>query len=170
MNRWYLRGKVIHGFGRGGSQLGFPTANIELDDATTAALQKYKNLVIFGWGCVEPSSPPASLSPAECGPFPFAMSVGHNPQFKNKDLSAEVYFLHKFKEDFYGSYVRILCLGVLREQSAFTTLEELIQTIEKDCTDTSEQLKKEEFKKLESDPFLHPSKEETLPAPYYKEL
>nr|AGU68098.1 riboflavin kinase [Angomonas desouzai] len=168
MKKWCLRGKVIHGFGRGGSLLGFPTANIELDESTTKSLTQYKNQVIFGWGCVEQNAS------EDAGPFPFAMSVGHNPQFANKELTAEVYFLHKFHSDFYDSYVRILCLGVLREQSAFTTIEELIKMIQGDCDNTQKLLKEEAYKPYEKDRFVLPTTtltaEETEKTPYYKEL
>nr|AGU68138.1 riboflavin kinase [Strigomonas oncopelti] len=166
-NRWLLRGKVVHGHGRGGTQLGFPTANLELNAATIESLKKYSNLVIVGWGCVE------GLPGHAGGPFPFAMSVGKNPQFKDLELTAEVYFLHKFENDFYGSYVRILCLGATREQAAFTTLEELIKTIENDVVQTKQVVAMKEYEACERDSFVQP--DAVLPAeanvaPYYKEL
>nr|AGU68216.1 riboflavin kinase [Strigomonas galati] len=166
-NRWHLRGKVVHGHGRGGTQLGFPTANLELDAATIQSLKKYSNLVIVGWGCVE------GLPEHKGGPFPFAMSVGKNPHFKDVELTAEVYFIHKFESDFYGAQVRVLCLGATREQAAFTTLEDLIKTIEGDVCNTKRILAMPEYVACEKDSFVQPDtvlSPEMSVSPYYKEL
>ncbi|EPY28894.1 riboflavin kinase [Strigomonas culicis] len=167
LNAWYLRGKVVHGHGRGGTQLGFPTANLELDAATIQSLKKYSNLVLVGWGCVE------GLPDRKGGPFPFAMSVGKNPHFKDVELTAEVYFIHKFESDFYGAQVRILCLGATREQAAFTTLEDLIKTIEGDVRDAERILALEEYAACANDSFVQPLTvltDELNVSPYYREL
>lgn len=148
MKPWFMRGKVIHGFGRGGTQLGYPTANLELTDEAIQFLKPYDNQVLWGWGCVETASVSEyadealrNAAPAELGPFPFAMSIGKSPQFKNTEISAEVYFLHEFHADFYDCVVRIIVLEKIRMQSAFTTLEELIKTIDGDIRFTKEHLK-----------------------------
>jgi riboflavin kinase len=122
---WAIRGVVVHGHGRGGTQLGFPTANVGLDDETTNALLPLQNWVYFGFGTVEGAVPPAVL--------PLVMSVGFNPHFQDKRLTVEAYFLHKFPQDFYGATVRIISCGAIREQGAFTTLDDLIKTIRHDC-------------------------------------
>ncbi|KAG5466898.1 hypothetical protein LSCM1_01075 [Leishmania martiniquensis] len=147
MRPWFLRGRVIHGFGRGGTQLGYPTANMELSEAAIEFLKPYNNLVLWGWGCIEAAESktgerrPGDASPESLGPFPFVMSIGNNPQFKNVDVSAEVHFLHKFDGDFYDRVVRIITLEPIRSQSAFTTLEELIKTIDADVVFAEERLK-----------------------------
>ncbi|CAG9582671.1 riboflavin kinase/fmn adenylyltransferase-like protein [Leishmania major strain Friedlin] len=151
MRPWFLRGRVIHGFGRGGTQLGYPTANLELSEAAIDFLKPYDNFVLWGWGCVEAAEPNTweahaeDASHAPLGPFPFVMSIGNNPQFKNVDVSAEVHFLHKFDGDFYGRVVRIITLERIRSQSAFTTLEELIRTIDCDVVFAEEHLKMPEW-------------------------
>nr|AGU68156.1 riboflavin kinase [Crithidia acanthocephali] len=164
MKPWFLRGKVIHGFGRGGTQLGYPTANMELNDAAVEFLKQFDNQVLWGWGCVEAASAAEhadaavrAAAPAELGPFPFAMSIGNNPQFKNVAISAEVYFLHKFPADFYDCNVRILTLEKIRLQAAFTTLEDLIKTIDGDIHFTNEHLKLPQWVSYEHHKMVSPT-------------
>ncbi|KAF5225623.1 hypothetical protein ECC02_001387 [Trypanosoma cruzi] len=149
-----LSGTVIHGYGRGGTQLGFPTANLELDDNVRAQLKPYKNLVLFGWGSV--IAIPGKENCGE-GPYPFSMSIGYNPHFHGVDLTAEVYFIHEFAEDFYGAVVNILVLGDLREMGAFVSLEALVDAIKDDVRKTEEALQKPELKRLKQHSFLAPS-------------
>ncbi|KAG5467444.1 hypothetical protein CUR178_01087 [Leishmania enriettii] len=147
MKPWFLRGKVIHGYGRGGTQLGYPTANLELSEAAVVFLSPHNDLVLWGWGCVEAAEAKTGkacaedASPEPLGPFPFVMSIGNNPHFKNADVSAEVHFLHKFEGDFYDRVVRIITLESIRSQSVFTTLEDLIKTIDGDVAFAKDRLK-----------------------------
>ncbi|GET92834.1 riboflavin kinase/fmn adenylyltransferase-like protein [Leishmania tarentolae] len=164
MKPWFLRGRVIHGFGRGGTQLGYPTANLELSEAAIDFLKTYDNLVLWGWGCVEAVEPstvnarPEDAPPGPLGPFPFVMSIGNNPQFKNADISAEVHFLHKFDGDFYDRVVRIITLEQIRSQAAFTTLEELIKTIDGDVVFAKEHLKMPEWGPYEQHDMVNPAR------------
>lgn len=158
---WAIRGTVVHGHGRGGTQLGFPTANVGLDLATTEMLLPLQNWVYFGWGCVEAAATAASANPVgvEAGQvFPLVMSVGFNPHFKDKALTVEAYFMHKFAADFYGETVRIISCGPVREQAAFTTLEALIEIIRGDCAYAQDRLggskSTHDYLRFRSHPFL----------------
>nr|AGU68201.1 riboflavin kinase [Herpetomonas muscarum] len=165
---WYLRGVVVHGHGRGGSQLGYPTANVKLDGPTIDALGTYNNLVLYGYGCIEPETPgsadgaiagvngKADTSAQNLGPFPFVMSVGYNPQFKDVALSAEVHFLQTFPEDFYGHVVRIVVVGSIREMYAFKSLQELIDTINNDVVKAEEHMKDGAVNIYAQDDFVQP--------------
>lgn len=133
---WAIRGEVVHGHGRGGTQLGFPTANIGLNDAVTTALLPLQNWVYYGWGCVE-----GLVEDQASVVYPLVMSVGFNPHFKDKALTVEAYFLHKFPSDFYGRVARIVSCGPIREQGAFTTIDALIETISNDCVLAQERLR-----------------------------
>jgi riboflavin kinase len=159
---WGLRGLVVHGHGRGGSQLGFPTANIELDEETTQRLMPMSNWVYGGWGVVESSADTSSGSPLV---LPFVMSVGFNPHFKDKALTVEVHFMHRFASDFYGSVARIVACYCIREQAAFTTLEALIEIIKRDCHDAATKLPNQ-FPAAASHPFLHSKTPEQSSMPY----
>lgn len=175
MKPLFLRGKVIHGFGRGGTQLGYPTANIELDAAAIKFLRPFTNQVLWGWGCVEAAAEASAAQqngdqqmkdalPGPLGPYPFVMSIGNNPQFKNVEISAEVYFLHKFDGDFYGRVVRIIILESIRLQSAFTTLEELIKTIDSDVVFAKEHLTMPEWAAYEKHDVVNPKCAPPTPA------
>ena len=121
---WGLRGKVVHGHARGGSQLGFPTANVAMNDAVVAALTPMKNGVFCGFAAVE-------TEPLEV--LPMVMSVGFNPHFKDQTLTAEVHFVHKFEKDFYVSVIRVAAIARLREQKQYDSLQGLIDDIRNDC-------------------------------------
>ena len=137
---WGIRGTVIHGHGRGGSMLGFPTANVELDAATTKRLVGITNAVVYGWAVVEDGEVPGASKAAAHGVLPMVMSVGHNPHFKDRALTVEAHFIHKFDADFYGATIRVVSCGILRQMGAFTTLDALIQEINQDCTIATEKL------------------------------
>ena len=76
------------------------------------------------------SSEPSSSSFAV---FPMVMSIGYNPFYKNTVRSAEVHVLHRFAADFYGSHMRLLLLGFVREEKDYKSLDALIDDINFDC-------------------------------------
>ncbi|KAH8113399.1 riboflavin kinase [Phellopilus nigrolimitatus] len=138
-----LRGAVQKGFGRGGKDLGCPTANLPeeallpLSAATTTG-------IYYGFAQVLPRSDRASdsdsgsssgartLCAADREVHPMAMSLGWNPFYKNERLSAEVHIMHEYKDDFYGNEVRVLVLGYIRPELDYTSREALIDDIETD--------------------------------------
>ena len=105
--------------------LGFPTANLNLNTKCIQSLVPYENGVYYGWGVIVPDYPNVVL--------PVVMSVGFNPHFKDEVLTAEVHFIHKFQQDFYGSVVKVAICGKLREQQGYNGLKELIEAIQEDC-------------------------------------
>ncbi|RNF17149.1 riboflavin kinase [Trypanosoma conorhini] len=162
-----LSGEVVHGHGRGGTKLGFPTANLRLNDNVIQQLQAYKNLVLYGWGSVV--AVPGKEAGGE-GPYPFAMSIGYNPHFKDVNLSAEVYFMHEFAEDFYGAVVKIVVLGVIREMGAFVSLEALVDAIKNDIIFTRGVLQKPGLAQLKQHPFLSLSLSPTEALPHFETI
>ncbi|KAJ7623528.1 hypothetical protein FB45DRAFT_925919 [Roridomyces roridus] len=117
-----LEGKVIHGYGRGGKQLGIPTANIPVDEK----LNDVEEGVYFGWASLR------LQSQAGFKIYPMVMSIGNNPVFGNKEQSAEANILHDFTDDFYGAEMRLLILGFVREMIKYPTMDELIEGINLD--------------------------------------
>ena len=106
-----LSGPVQHGFGRGGKDLGCPTANLP-DDAVP---QNLAPGVYFGYAQV-PSHP---LAP---GVYPMAMSLGWNPFYKNEKLTVEIHVMHDFGgEDFYGRDMKAVVLGWVRDELDYTS-------------------------------------------------
>ncbi len=131
---WSLRGLVVKGHQRGGSQLGFPTANIQLSPQVTTALLPFQNGVFYGLGLVEATA----ASPAS-QVVPVVASVGFNPQFKDKRLTVEVHFIGSARPEanmpvsFYDATVRVMFFGKCREQRGnYRDLDELIADIRKD--------------------------------------
>ncbi|RNF02271.1 riboflavin kinase [Trypanosoma rangeli] len=161
-----LSGKVVRGHGRGGTCLGTPTANLMLNDDVIAQLQPYKNLVLYGWGIVV--AVPGKEAAGGEGPYPFVMSIGYNPHFKDVSLSAEVHFMHQFAEDFYGAIVKIVVLGTIREMGAFVSLEALVDAIKNDIKLTKEALQKPELARQKEHIFLSLSLKPSEAHPYFE--
>ncbi|QKF93484.1 riboflavin kinase [Fadolivirus algeromassiliense] len=108
-------GVVIHGFGRGSKQLGFPTANLDIhiDNCDNGVFYGYANL---------PNEPKQKM----------VMSIGNNPHFENINKTYEVHILKNYDNDFYGEILTIEILGKIRDMKKFNSLDELIKAIEED--------------------------------------
>eukprot|EP01111_Echinosteliopsis_oligospora_P003311 TRINITY_DN1528_c0_g1_i1.p1 TRINITY_DN1528_c0_g1~~TRINITY_DN1528_c0_g1_i1.p1 ORF type:complete len:178 (+),score=31.97 TRINITY_DN1528_c0_g1_i1:90-623(+) len=124
----YFEGKVVHGFGRGSKQLGIPTANLPTE-LYEHILEKIPVGVYYGWANVEGGRV-----------YKTAMSIGWNPYFKTTKKTIEVHIMHRFKEDFYGSHLRVIALGYIRPMCDFSSLEDLIAGIKGDIDYANEQL------------------------------
>lgn len=116
-------GRVIHGFGRGGKQLGFPTANLPVDDDAAPDLPVG---IYYGVARVPEVSGDAI--------FGMAMSVGWNPYFQNERKALEVHVLHDFGADFYGATLHAAVLGFVRPEHNFASLDDLKQAIADDVS------------------------------------
>ncbi|PAV20709.1 riboflavin kinase [Pyrrhoderma noxium] len=129
-----LCGAVQKGFGRGGKDLGCPTANLP-DEAVRPLSAATTTGVYYGFAQVRPSNVEGKsndLSQEDSGVYPMAMSLGWNPFYKNERLSAEVHIMHNYKNDFYGKEMRVLVLGYIRPELDYTSREALIADIETD--------------------------------------
>jgi FAD synthase len=123
-----LTATVVKGFGRGATQLGFPTANLEKEQIADI-IEDVPRGVYFGWAMV-----------GNAGPFRAVSSVGINPVFELEETVVEPHLLHKFDSDFYGQEMRLLLCGYLRPEWNFPSLETLIAAIENDCRIASDAL------------------------------
>ena len=122
---WRIRGTVVKGFGRGSSQLGIPTANLD-PTAIATALAGAVTGIYCGWASLP------TLHPSH--PFAFCMSVGYNPVFGNKEKTCEPWILHDFEGvDFYGAEIRLVVTGFIRPEADFPSLEALVARIHKDA-------------------------------------
>lgn len=137
-----IEGKVKHGFGRGSKLLGFPTANVDIQDSP--GMDQAEMGVYFGWGQLEN------------GPLIKAViSVGWNPTFKDlKTKALEVYFVHDFPEDFYGRVIRVLVLGYIRPMLPFVDLDQLILAIKRDVEISSQALDSDQFASVKQSSFF----------------
>ncbi|OSC98739.1 riboflavin kinase [Trametes coccinea BRFM310] len=128
----HLSGAVQHGFGRGGKDLGCPTANLP-DESMTPMSSVTEAGVYYGYAQVSREKDGQVILPEEDGRVhPMVMSLGTNPFYKNKNMSAEIHILHHFKSDFYGHPMKAVVLGYIRPQLDYTSREALIEDIETD--------------------------------------
>jgi len=113
----HLSGKVVVGDQRGRT-LGFPTANIEVDD----------QLLLPGDGIY------ASWAIMDGKRHQSATSIGIRPTFGLTQRLVEV-FVMDFNDDLYGKTVGVEFINKVRDQEIFDGLEELIRQIKQDVDD-----------------------------------
>ena len=114
-----IAGHVVAGDGRGGAELGFPTANVELDEAAPELPEDG----VYA-GCLEDE--PGQRRPA-------AVSVGTRPTYYGEKgvRLIEAYVLD-FDGDLYGQRVRVGVTARVRGQERFSGNEELIAQMRRD--------------------------------------
>lgn len=112
-----IHGKIIHGKSMG-KQLGFPTANIDIetDMKLIPATGVYAvNVLVADWGIYEGM-----------------LNIGVNPTIGHSDnLNIEVH-LFDFNKDIYGEYVTVQFLSRIRDEQKFGSLDELRSQLEQD--------------------------------------
>jgi riboflavin kinase/FMN adenylyltransferase len=118
-----VRGPVIHGDGRGGPELGFPTANLQIaDDIALPADGIYAGHFTRADGTVHQA----------------AISVGRRPTFYEPGTApvlVEAYLLH-FDDDLYGEAGRVSFVGRLRDEQQFDSVDALIAQMKADVVAT----------------------------------
>lgn len=113
---YVMKGKVVHGFGRGGKKLGYPTANIEVSNDTFLL----KNGVYIVEMDVDGTW------------IPGMASIGFNPTFNDvKKITIEVHLLD-FNEDIYDKKVKVKWLYYLRDELKFDSLDALMVQLKED--------------------------------------
>ncbi len=108
-----LRGKVVKGEGRG-AELGFPTANIEVEPDLCASMGVFASLTVLGGK-----------------ELPGATYVGKRPTFGGGGLIAETH-LFDFSGELCGEELEVLLVARLRGDRTFGSAEELARHIPRD--------------------------------------
>ncbi|KAJ0396256.1 hypothetical protein ATCC90586_006406 [Pythium insidiosum] len=137
-----LSAKVVEGFGRGGKQLGCPTANLCREELGSK-LDELPTGIYCGWATVDGK-----------GPYKAVASIGWNPYFQNKEKTVEPHLLHKFDEDFYGARLKFVICGYLRPEMNFPSLEALIDAIQNDIAQSEAWLELPEGQQWRNDDFF----------------
>ncbi|KAF5369961.1 hypothetical protein D9758_001278 [Tetrapyrgos nigripes] len=148
-----LSGPVQRGFGRGGKDLGCPTANLP-DESIESIASVTKTGVYYGFAQVLPRPEGNELSEDDVKVHPMAMSLGWNPFYKNERLTAEIHIMHEFQADFYGYEMKVVVLGYIRRELDYTTREALIDDIEIDKLVAIRSLDRPDYKKFSTDSFF----------------
>jgi riboflavin kinase / FMN adenylyltransferase len=118
-----VRGPVVHGDGRGGPELGFPTANLQVPtDIALPADGIYAGRYRRADGSVHRA----------------AIAVGRRPTFYEPDTASvlvEAYLL-AFEGDLYGELGRVSFVERLRDEQKFDSLDALIAQMHQDVAAT----------------------------------
>ncbi|KAJ7774295.1 hypothetical protein DFH07DRAFT_124815 [Mycena maculata] len=147
-----LAGPVQKGFGRGGKELGCPTANLP-DESITPISSVAKPGVYYGYAQVlPPKDGKTELCQDDIRVHPMVMSLGWNPFYKNEILTAEIHIMHEFRSDFYGYDMNALVLGYIRPELDYTSREALIEDIEVDKRVALNSLARPQYAKYQEDP------------------
>jgi riboflavin kinase / FMN adenylyltransferase len=112
---YHVGGHVISGDGRG-NKLGFPTANLQLEDKRKLIPKKGVYLTSVRIG-----------QKSKYG----MTNIGLNPTFDGKDLKIEIH-LFDFSEDLYQKKIDIFFHERIRDEKKFESVEELKQQLESD--------------------------------------
>jgi riboflavin kinase/FMN adenylyltransferase len=116
--RYYqIRGEVQLGHKRGGAELGFPTANLHIEDTDLCPKHGvYVTQVIYEGKC-----------------YGGVLNIGVNPTFSDgcERITAET-FIFDFNEDIYGKPIKINLLRHLRGEKKFSGPAELVSQIKED--------------------------------------
>lgn len=109
-----VTGEVIHGYGRGSRLLGYPTANLKVDNELLPATGIY-----------------AVRATLAGKTYDAVANIGVCPTFGNQELTLEVHILD-FQEDIYGQRLAVEFVARLREERRFNDVAALVAQIERD--------------------------------------
>jgi len=121
LGRYYqIRGTVTTGRDRGGKLLGFPTANIKLQDELCPKTGVYAVTV-------------------ECkgNRYDGVANIGYSPTFDDHVFTVEVHILD-FDGNIYGSKILVNFIKRIRDELKFSGIEELAQQIKQDVIEARE--------------------------------
>jgi riboflavin kinase/FMN adenylyltransferase len=111
---WFVSGKVIHGDKRG-RELGFPTANLELD--ASCGLRHGVYAVRVG---------------VDGRRYDGVANFGRRPMFDSGAVLLEV-FLFDFSGDLYGRDIDVVFIDWIREEKLFSSVDELVRNMDNDA-------------------------------------
>ena len=115
-NPFSIEGEVIHGAGEGRKVLGYPTANLEVDEEKL--IPRVGVYVAF----VE----------VDEKKYRGILNVGYQPTFDRKRLAVEVHILD-FDRMIYGERIKVSFIHYLRGEKKFSSKEELISQLKTDA-------------------------------------
>lgn len=120
-----VRGRVVRGEGRGGRDLGFPTANVSVAPELLLPAAG----IYAGWCALPPDPRPVAA----------AISLGVRPTFAVAGapaaLALEAHLLD-FDADLYGSEARVRFVRRLRDEARYESVPALVAQIRRDVEET----------------------------------
>ena len=140
---------VVRGFGRGSSDLGIPTANLDREKCqaksvplgTTPSLANLPTGIYWGFARIGKDQV-----------YTAAISIGYNPTYGNEEKTVEPHLIAAEKDprrhlsscgetvlqDFYDQPIRLTVVEYMRPELPFEGLEKLIQAIKNDIVRATE--------------------------------
>jgi len=139
----FAKGPIVKGFGRGSTELGFPTANFS-EEVIEKLPQELVGGIYFGFAKVEN------------GPvYDMVMSIGWNPFYNNEKRAMETHIIHKFEGDLYGKMLSVIMVGYLRAEANYNSLEELVEAIENDIRNGQQHNLEDKFASFRTHSFFN---------------
>lgn len=131
LGRYYqIRGEVQKGKQRGGKEIGYPTANLHIDESDLVPKRGvYVCQVISDGAC-----------------YGGVINIGYNPTFGEEKLVAETH-IFDFSRDIYGKPIKVNLLRFVRGEVKFAGIKELAAQIEQDVVRAKEVLVEESVQK-----------------------
>lgn len=117
---YQIRGTVKQGRDRGGKILGFPTANIHLQDELCPKIGVY-----------------AVTLECQNRNLNGVANIGFSPTFDDHEFTVEVH-IFDFNEDIYGQTIRVNFIQRIRDEKKFANISELSEQIKKDAAEARE--------------------------------
>ncbi|MGA2895258.1 MAG: bifunctional riboflavin kinase/FAD synthetase [Xanthobacteraceae bacterium] len=118
---WFVSGEVIHGDKRG-RELGFPTANLQLDAACGLRHGVYAVRAAVGGRR-----------------YDAVANFGRRPMFDNGTVLLEI-FLFDFSGDLYGATIDVAFIAWLRDEENFASAKDLVRQMQEDSQRAREAL------------------------------
>jgi riboflavin kinase/FMN adenylyltransferase len=113
---YQIRGVVQVGKKRGGSEIGYPTANLQVNEEDLVPrIGVYAVQVICEGIC-----------------YGGVLNIGYNPTFGDQKLVAETH-IFDFNKDIYGKPIKLNLLKFLRDEKKFTGIPDLAEQIGRDA-------------------------------------
>lgn len=124
LGRYYqIRGQVQRGKQRGGKEIGFPTANLHIDEEDLVPRTGVYVCQVISAGIR----------------YGGVINIGYNPTFGEETLVAETH-IFDFNKNIYGKPIKVNLLKFLREEVKFSSIKELSEQIAKDVIDAKKVL------------------------------
>ncbi len=126
LGRYYsMSGKIIKGFGRG-RQIGFPTANISVNESKVIPLDGVYAVY-------------AHYNEHNGKTYKGVLNIGSNPTFENQNRTIELHLL-KFSKDIYDEVISVNFVSRIRGEIKFSSVDALITQINDDIIKAGELL------------------------------
>lgn len=127
--RFAVEGEVVHGNGRGGRELGFPTANMYFPEHVAIPADG----VYAGWFLLTDDEPvDGDMEPHTA--YPAAISVGTNPTFGDERRSVESFVMGR-DADLYDRQARVEFVAHLRPMLKFDGIDDLLEAMNHDVAE-----------------------------------